>query len=47
VAHQPLFELYADDEEHLQRGMATIENAVTLGDQAAPAESILIERITA
>ncbi len=47
VAHQPLFELYADDEEHLQRGMATIENTVTLGDQAAPSESILIERITA
>jgi thymidine phosphorylase len=47
VAHQPLFELYADDEEHLQRGMTTIENAVTLGDQATPAESILIERITA
>jgi thymidine phosphorylase len=47
VAHQPLFELYADDEEHLQRGMATIENAVTLGDQATPTESILIERITA
>jgi thymidine phosphorylase len=46
VAHQPLFELYADDEEHLQRGMATIESAVTLGDQATPAESILIERIT-
>ena len=47
VAHQPLFELFADDEEHLARGMATIENAVTLGDQATPAESILIERITA
>ncbi|NNN08426.1 MAG: thymidine phosphorylase [Acidimicrobiaceae bacterium] len=46
VAHQPLFELYADDEEHLQRGMATIENTVTLGDQAAPAEAILIERIS-
>ncbi|MDH2902660.1 MAG: thymidine phosphorylase [Actinomycetota bacterium] len=46
VAHQPLFELYADDDEHLQRGMSTIENSVTLGDQAAPVESILIERIT-
>ena len=47
VAHQPLFELYADDVEHLSRGMATIENAVTLGDQAAPVEAILIERISA
>ena len=47
VAHQPLFELYADDVEHLSRGMATIENAVTLGDQAAPVEGILIERISA
>ena len=47
VAHQPLFELFADDVEHLERGMATIENAVSLGDHPAPAESILIERITA
>jgi thymidine phosphorylase len=47
VAHQPLFELYADDTAHLERGLATIENAVTLGDQAAPREPILIERITA
>ena len=47
VAHQPLFELYADDREHLERGMSTIENAVTLGDQATPTEAILIERITA
>jgi thymidine phosphorylase len=47
VAHQPLFELYADDDEHLQRGVTTIANAVTLGDQAIAAESILIERITA
>jgi thymidine phosphorylase len=47
VAHQPLFELYADDPEHLEHGMATIENAVTLGDQVTPIEAILIERITA
>ena len=46
VAHQPLFELYADDEEHLARGRASIENAVTLGDQAAASEAILIERIS-
>jgi thymidine phosphorylase len=47
VAHQPLFELYADDAEHLARGMATVENAVTLGDQATPGDELLIERITA
>ena len=47
VAHQPLFELFADDAEHLERGRHTIENAVTLGDQPAPAEAILIERISA
>jgi thymidine phosphorylase len=47
AAHQPLFELFADDQEHLERGMTTIENAVTLGDQPAPDEAILIERITA
>ena len=47
VAHQPLFELYADDAEHLERGMATIANAVALGDHPAPIEPILIERITA
>jgi thymidine phosphorylase len=46
VAHQPLFELYADDVDHLERGMATIENAVTLGDQSTAAEAILIERIS-
>jgi thymidine phosphorylase len=46
VAHQPLFELYADDVEHLERGMATIENAVALGDQSTAAEAILIERIS-
>jgi thymidine phosphorylase len=47
VAHQPLFELFADDDEHLARGVATIEHAVSLGEHAAPAESILIERISA
>ncbi len=47
VAHQPLFELFADDEEHLRRGLATLENTVTLGDQSAPHESLLIERISA
>ncbi len=47
VAHQPLFELYADDAGHLERGMSAIASAVTLGDQARDAEAILIERIGA
>ncbi len=47
VAHQPLFELFADDAAHLEIGVDTIENAVTLGDHAVEAENILIERITA
>jgi thymidine phosphorylase len=47
VAHQPLFELFADDVAHLDVGVATIENAVTLGEHATAVEDILIERITA
>ncbi len=47
VAHQPLFELFADDPAHLERGLATIDNAVTLGDQPTPPAPILLERITA
>jgi len=46
VAHQPLFELFADDVAHLDVGVATIDHAVTLGDHAAAVEDILIERIT-
>ena len=46
VAHQPLFELFADDAEHLERGRASIENAVTLGDHATEVAPILLERVT-
>lgn len=46
-AHQPLFELYADDDAHLERGIATITPAVTLGDHAVAPTTILLERITA
>ena len=47
AAHQPLFELFADDPEHLEQGREAIDGAVALGDQARAVEAILIERITA
>ncbi|MHB8334968.1 MAG: thymidine phosphorylase [Acidimicrobiales bacterium] len=45
VAGQPLFELYADDEAHLEFGRATIASAVTLGDEAPAPAALLFERI--
>jgi thymidine phosphorylase len=45
-AGQPLFELLADDDEHLARGRDTIAGALRLGDDAWPRESILLETIT-
>ncbi len=45
VAGQPLFELYADDEAHLELGRATIASAVTLGDEAPAPAALLFERI--
>ncbi len=46
VAGQPLFELHADDDAHLQQGKAAIENAVVLDEQLVNSEQLLIERIT-
>jgi thymidine phosphorylase len=46
VAGQPLFELHADDDAHLQQGRAAIESAVVLDEQLVNAEQLLIERIT-
>ena len=46
VAGQPLFELHADDDAHLQQGKAAIESAVVLDEQLVNAEQLLIERIT-
>jgi thymidine phosphorylase len=45
-AGQPLFELYADDDEHLTRGRETIAAAVILGDEPVPLEQIMLETIT-
>jgi thymidine phosphorylase len=44
-ASQPLFELHADDAEHLARGRDTIEDAFVLGDDAVATMPILLERI--
>jgi len=44
-AGQPLFELHADDSEHLTRGRKTIEDAFVLGDSTVEAVPILLERI--
>jgi len=41
---QPLFELFADDDDHLERGRAAIQDALVVGDRSATAP-LLIERI--
>jgi thymidine phosphorylase len=46
VAGQPLFELHADDDAHLQQGKGAINDAVVLGEQLVNAEPLLLERIT-
>jgi thymidine phosphorylase len=44
---QPLFELFADDDEHLARGLSTIESAISYGESATSNERIVLETITA
>jgi len=43
---EPLFELYADDGEHLARGRETIRDAVAIGEEQPEAATILLEKIT-
>ncbi len=43
---QPMFELHADDEAHLQQGRDAIANAVVIGERSVNAEPLLLERIT-
>ena len=43
---QPLFELHADDDAHLQVGEASIADALVLGDQQVNNRPLLMERIT-
>ena len=44
-AKQPLFELHADDLEHLVRGRDTIKDAYVIGDEPFTPSPLLIERI--
>ena len=43
---QPLFELHADDDAHLQLGQASIENALVIGEETVNERPLLLERIT-
>jgi len=45
-AGEPLFELYADDDEHLVRGRDAIRDAVTISDDQPSLAPILLEKIT-
>ena len=42
---QPLFELHADDDVHLERGRATIADALVIGDETVTATPLLLERV--
>jgi len=42
---QPLFELHADDEDHMARGRTTIEAAIVIGDDQVVNEPLLLERV--
>jgi thymidine phosphorylase len=44
-ANQPIFELHADDMEHIVRGRNTIGDALVIGDQPVSVAPLLIERI--
>ncbi len=46
VVGQPLFELHADDDAHLQRGRDAITDAVVVSDQLVMVEPLLLERVT-
>lgn len=43
---QPMFELHADDETHLQQGRDAIADAVVVSEQSVNAEPLLLARIT-
>jgi thymidine phosphorylase len=46
VTGQPMFELHADDDAHLQAGVDAIASAVVLGEQPVIAPPVMLERIT-
>lgn len=43
---QPLFELHADDDQHLDRGRHSIVGALVIGDEPVAQRPLLLERIT-
>jgi thymidine phosphorylase len=43
---QPLFEIFADDDEHLARGRDTLAGAVLVDEQPVEAAPLLLEKIT-
>jgi thymidine phosphorylase len=43
---QPMFELHADDEAHLQQGRDAIKDAVVVGERRVNAKPLLLARIT-
>jgi len=45
TAGQALFELHADDAAHLERGRATILDAVRIGDDGVSDQPLLLERV--
>jgi thymidine phosphorylase len=46
IKGQPMFELHADDETHLQQGRDAIAHAVVVSERRVNAEPLLLERIT-
>jgi thymidine phosphorylase len=46
IEGQPLFELHADDEAHLQAGDDAIANALVIGERPVNVKPLLLERIT-
>ena len=45
-AGQPIFELHADDDAHLERGRAALEHALVIGPDPVTTQPLLLERIT-
>lgn len=43
---QPLFELFADDASHLERGIASLSDAVTFGDEPVTPSQLLLDRVS-
>jgi thymidine phosphorylase len=47
AAGQPLFELFADDQAHLDLGISSLTQAVTIGDEPVATPPLLLDVITA